>query len=181
MRYLVVLAGALAVAASPVSAAVDPAPSIEGRGALEREIIVELNQARAERDLQPLRVVRGLRSAAVAHSTSMLRVGYFDHASADGTSFDRRLARHYPEHGWRTWSVGETLLATSAALDAPQIVAEWMKSRPHREIILSSTWRDVGIGARFAVSAPNEFDGAPTTVVTADFGLRAGKESGPRG
>ena len=181
MRCLVVLAAALAVAASPVSAAVDPVPSTEGRGELEREILVELNRARVERDLQPLRVVRGLRSAAVAHSTSMLEVGYFDHASADGTPFDRRLARHYPEHGWRTWSVGETLLATSATLDAQQIVAEWMRSRPHREIILSPTWRDVGIGARYAVSAPNEFDGSQTTVVTADFGLRAGRESGQRG
>ena len=182
MRYLVVLAAAVAAAATPVSAAtVEPSARIQGRGGLEREILVELNRARSERGLQPLRVVTGLRVAAVSHSRSMLAVGFFDHASADGTSFDRRLRRHYPERGWSIWSVGETLLSTSAALDARQIVGEWLKSKPHREVILSATWRDVGVGARYAAAAPQEFGGAPTTVVTADFGLREGRESEPRG
>jgi uncharacterized protein YkwD len=182
MRYLVVLAAALAVAASLVTAATAQQPSrIEGRGGLERQMLVELNRVRAERDLAPLRSVTGLRVAAVAHSRSMLAIGFFDHASADGTSFDRRLRRHYPNHGWRTWSVGETLLATSAVLDARQIVGEWLKSKPHRAVILSASWRDVGIGARYAAAAPQEFRGAPTTVVTADFGLREGRESEPLG
>jgi uncharacterized protein YkwD len=181
MRSLVVLAAAVAAAAAPVSAATaEQSARIEGRGGLERQVLAELNLVRAERGLQPLRVVTGLRVAAVTHSRSMLAVGFFDHASADGTSFDRRLRRHYPDRGWSTWSVGETLLSTSAALDARQIVGEWLESKPHREIILSPTWRDVGIGARFASAAPHEFGGAPTTVVTADFGLREGKESGPR-
>lgn len=182
MRCLVVLAAALAASASPVTAATAQQPSrIEGRGELERAILVELNQARAGRGLAPLRPATGLRVAAVTHSRSMLAVGFFDHASADGTSFDRRLRRHYPDRGWSTWSVGETLLATSAALDARQIVAEWLQSKPHRAVILSATWRDVGIGARYAASAPQEFRGAPTTVVTADFGLREGREGGPLG
>ena len=182
MRYLVVLAGAVAAVAAPVSTATaEQSARIEGRGTLEREILVELNRVRAQRDLQPLRVVTGLRIAAVTHSRSMLAVGFFDHASADGTSFDRRLRRHYSDRGWSTWSVGETLLSTSAALDARQVVGEWLKSKPHREVILSGSWRDVGVGARYAPAAPQEFGGAPTTVVTADFGLREGRESEPRG
>jgi uncharacterized protein YkwD len=181
MRSLVVLAAAVAAAAAPVSAATaEQSARIEGRGGLERQIFAELNLVRAERGVQPLRVATGLRVAAVAHSRSMLAVGFFDHASADGTSFDRRLRRHYPDHGWSRWSVGETLLSTSAALDARQIVGEWLKSKPHREVILSASWRDVGIGARYAAAAPQEFGGAPTTVVTADFGLREGRESEPR-
>jgi len=181
MRFLVVLAAVVAAAAAPVSAATaEQSARIEGRGTLERQILVELNRVRAERDLRPLRVVTGLRVAAATHSRSMLAIGFFDHASADGTSFDRRLRRHYTDRGWSTWSVGETLLSTSAALDARQIVVEWLKSKPHREVILSATWRDVGIGARYAAAAPQSFGGAPTTVVTADFGLRVGRESEPR-
>ena len=171
MRYLVVLAAALAAAAAPVSAATaDQSARIQGRGALEGQILVELNDVRAERGLQPLRVVTG--RMAVTHSRSMLAVGFFDHASADGTSFDRRLRRHYPDRGWSVWSVGET-----PSLD----VRPWTRDssasgrvEPHREVI-SATWRVVGIGARYAAAAPQEFGGAPTTVVTADFGLREGE------
>jgi len=181
MRYLVVLAAALAAAAAPVSAATaEQSARIEPRGSLGRQIFVELNLVRSERGLQPLRTLVGLRVAAATHSRSMLAVGFFDHASADGTSFDRRLRRHYSDRGWSTWSVGETLLSTSAALDARQIVGEWLKSKPHREVILSATWRDVGIGARYAAAAPQAFGGTPTTVVTADFGLRERRESEPR-
>ena len=162
------------------AATAEQSARIAGRGGLERQIFVQLNLVRAERGLQPLRVVPGLRVAAVAHSRSMLAIGFFDHASADGTSFDRRLRRHYPDRGWSRWSVGETLLSTSATLDARQIVGEWLESKPHREVILSPTWRDVGVGARYAAAAPQEFGGAPTTVATADFGLREGRESEPR-
>lgn len=180
MRYLLVLAAALAAAASPVWAAPSPElAGVERRVALEREVLHEVNRVRAARSLHPLRAAAGLHAAATAHSRSMLRVGFFDHTSPDGTTFDTRLRRHYSDRGWQVWSVGETLLATSEQLDARLIVAEWIKSRSHREIILSSTWRDVGIGAHYAASAPREFRGVPTTVVTADFGVREGKEDGP--
>jgi uncharacterized protein YkwD len=107
----------------------------------------------------------------------MLEVGFFDHDSADGTSFDDRLREHYTDRGWQSWSVGETLLATSEGLDARQMVAAWIKSRSHRAIVLSPTWQDVGIGAQHGV-APKVFDGLPTTVVTADFGMRGGRAAG---
>jgi uncharacterized protein YkwD len=180
MRYLLVLVVALASVASPVWAASAPSASaVERRAALEEEVLQELNRVRAARSLRPLRAAPGLRVAAAAHSRSMLRIGFFDHTSPDGTTFDTRLRRHYSDRGWRTWSVGETLLATSEQLDAHLMVAEWIKSRPHRRIVLSRTWRDVGIGAHFAESAPQEFGGMPTTAVTADFGVRAGKELEP--
>lgn len=178
MRSLLVLAALLAFAASPVSAATDASPAIERRASLEREVLSEVNRVRETHGLQRMRLVPGLREAAVAHSKSMLELGFFDHASADGTTFDRRLRRHYSDRGWRSWSVGETLLATSAPLQARQIVAEWIKSRPHREILLAPQWRDIGIGAQYSPTAPHEFGSVPTTVVTADFGARVGKGSG---
>ena len=57
----------------------------------------------------------------------------------------------------------------------PAIVDAWLDSPPHRAIILSPTWRDAGIGALYAPSAPKEFGGAEAVVVTADFGLREGR------
>ena len=43
---------------------------------------------------------------------------------------------------------------------------------PHREVILSSAWRDAGIGAVYTSLAPREYGGSEAVVVTADFGLR---------
>jgi uncharacterized protein YkwD len=178
MRFVVVLVVALAAAASHASAAAPLAvPEVERRAALEREILLELNDVRAERGLQPLRAANGLRTAAASHSRSMLELGFFAHTAPDGTTFDSRLRQHYSDRGWQTWSVGETLLATSEGLDAREIVAAWLESRSHRAIILSSTWREAGIGAQHAASPPRTFGRLPTTVVTADFGLRSGRTS----
>ena len=75
-----------------------------------------------------------------------------------------------------TWSVGEALLASQgSAVEADAIVKAWLESPPHRAIILSPAWRDAGIGAMYASSAPGEFGGADAIVVTADFGLREGR------
>jgi uncharacterized protein YkwD len=106
----------------------------------------------------------------------MLELGFFGHDSADGTAFSERIKRHYTSRGWRSWSVGEALLASQGrTVDAHAIVAAWLESPPHREIILSPTWRDAGIGALYAPTAPREYGGAETIVVTADFGAREGK------
>jgi uncharacterized protein YkwD len=174
-------AAALAVALLAALAFVAPASSdsaskLERRNTLEAAVVREMNRVRAAHGLDPLSVSPSLRTAARDHSRSMLEVGFFGHDSADGTAFSDRIRRHYTNRGWRFWSVGEALLASQAqAIDARQIVEDWLESPPHREIILSTTWRDAGIGAFYTPIAPNEYGDAPTIVVTADFGLRQGK------
>ena len=79
-----------------------------------------------------------------------------------------------------TWSVGEALLASQGSvIDAKAIVVAWLDSPPHRAIILSPTWRDAGVGALYAPSAPRELGGADAIVVTADFGVREGRAGAP--
>ncbi|MFO7571683.1 MAG: CAP domain-containing protein [Gaiellaceae bacterium] len=174
MRLLVLIASALAA----VSASVFALPAngqdvrLERRATLEQEVLVELNRTREARGLKPLRVTSGLRSSAVTHSRAMVQHGFFSHTSADGTPFNDRIRRHYVSRGWGTWSVGETLLTSSGATDARSIVAAWLRSAPHREIVLSAAWRDAGIGILYRSSAPGTFAGSPALVVTADFGLR---------
>ena len=153
--------------------------NVERRPALEAAVIHELNEVRSAQGLEPLRSSPSLRSAARGHSRAMLDYGFFSHDSADGTAFSERIRRYYTNRGWRTWSVGEALLASQGIddIDAAGIVKAWLESPPHREIILSPTFRDAGIGALYAPSAPKEFSGAETVVVTADFGLREGRVS----
>jgi uncharacterized protein YkwD len=174
MRSLAALAVALTCAlgfAAPASPG--QSAKLERRVALEGTVVREMNRVRVAHGLAALRVSPSLRAAARNHSRSMLEQGFFGHDSVDGTAFSERIRRHYTSRGWRTWSVGEALLASEGhEVDAHAIVSAWLDSPPHRTIILSRTWREAGIGALYAPTAPNEYGGAATVVVTADFGLR---------
>ena len=70
------------------------------------------------------------------------------------------------------WAVGENLLYSSPDVDAPGAVEMWMESPEHRANILRKSWREVGISAVHADSAPGEYEGLPVTIITADFGVR---------
>ena len=177
MRFLVILAVASVgvLAASPVATPSAPT-KVERRAALEAAVVREMNRVRAARALAPLRAAPSLRSAARSHSQAMLSQGFFSHSSADGTAFSERIRRYYTNSGYARWSVGEALMASQgASVDAAAIVAAWLDSPPHRAIVLSSTWRDAGIGVLYAPSAPATFGGSQAIVVTADFGLRIGR------
>ncbi|GIU95323.1 MAG: hypothetical protein KatS3mg012_1780 [Gaiellaceae bacterium] len=145
---------------------------VERRAELEREVLQELNRVRSARGLTPLRVAAGLRAAAFAHSETMVVEGFFSHTRPDGTPFHERIRRFYTRRGWSSWSVGETLYAASGTQHARAIVASWLASPPHREIILAPGWRDAGIGVAYRSSAPGVFGGRETLVVTAAFGIR---------
>ena len=177
MRTLAALAVALAtVLVTAPTAAPAQSANVERRASLEAAVIKALNRVRADAGLKPLRPSPSLRTAARGHSEAMLELGFFSHESADGTAFSERIRRHYTNRGWRTWSVGEALLASAGTAVEPGVIVEaWLESPPHRAIILSPTWRDAGIGAFYAPAAPKEFGGSATIVVTADFGLREGR------
>jgi len=175
MRCLAVLVAALAVACAPASAAPPAAPDrgLERLETLETAVLRELNRPRSARGFRALRTTAALHSAAVSHSRAMLELSFFGHESADGTAFDDRIRRSYSDRGWDTWSVAETLVAGSSAMDARDVVAAWIGSPSHRAIILAAGWRDAGIGAMFTPVAPGDFGGTATLVVTADVGVRA--------
>ncbi len=176
MRFLVVLAVALAAVHASAAAPVEVPTKLERRAMLEAEIVRELNQIRSSRGVRSLRAAPGLRMAARAHSRAMLELGFFGHDSADGTAFSDRIRRYYTNRGWESWSVGEALLASEGPeIKAKAVVKAWLGSPPHREVILSSAWRDAGIGAVYTSTAPAKYGGSEAVVVTADFGLRNGK------
>lgn len=174
MRILLALALVLAVVHAPPSAARAQEQTRSVRQAtLEASVVRELNRMRVSRHLKPLRSAPALRTAALVHSKAMLNFGFFGHDSVDGTAFSDRIRRYYPSRGWHSWSVGEALLASQDRdTEASAIVKAWLDSPPHRNIVLSPAWRDVGIGALYARVAPRDFGDAETIVVTADFGFR---------
>lgn len=174
MRWLpalVALSLAVALAAASTAPA-GPQVALDHRGALAQQVIDELNRVRVARGLAAVSSQAGLREAATEHSRSMLVQGFFAHESPDGTPFHNRIRKHYPSQGWQMWSVGETLLSSGGSLDARAIVAAWLASPPHRQVILSPSWRKVGIAAVYRPDAPGAFGGGEALAVTADFGLR---------
>jgi uncharacterized protein YkwD len=139
---------------------------------LERSVLSQVNGLRREYGLVPLRFSARLTSAAREHSTEMAKRGYFGHRSFGGEGFGHRIARFYPMRGRHYWAVGENLLWSSGELNAAAALEVWRSSSSHREIMLSARWRELGVGAVYARSAPGIYAGRDVTIVTADFGVR---------
>lgn len=141
---------------------------------LEAQVLSSLNATRTARGLAPLRISKGLSSAARQHSDEMLSAGYFAHTSADGSSFDARIARSYPfARTFSRWSVGENLVWEAPDLHAAEATRLWMASPAHRKNILDSSWTEIGIAAVHADAAPGVFGGGEVTLITTDFGTRS--------
>jgi uncharacterized protein YkwD len=102
----------------------------------------------------------------------MAEDGYFRHNSPDGEAFSRRIARFYPVANYRYWSLGEIMAWSSGELDATAALKLWLGSPEHRAIMMRARYREVGVGAVYARSAPGVYGGLDVTIVTADFGVR---------
>jgi uncharacterized protein YkwD len=139
---------------------------------LEQAVLANMNGLRREHGLAPLRLNRKLSAAALVHSNDMAARGYFSHTSANGASFDRRIARYYPMGKSRYWSVGENLLWSSPSVDAARALELWLNSPEHKKNMLTPRWREIGLSAVHVTSAPGTFAGREVTIVTADFGVR---------
>jgi uncharacterized protein YkwD len=166
-----VLTGAIA---GPTRAADATPATMERLQALDAAVLIQLNATRVAHGLRPLVVSGQLETAAVAHSREMLEGGFFAHDTPGGSSFVQRLKHYYTPTGYSSWSAGENLIYSSAALDANQAIRVWLDSPSHRENMLDPTWHEVGIGSLYAPSAGGTFGGDPTWVITMDFGTRTG-------
>ena len=117
--------------------------------------------------LVQLVVDKQLTAAALEHSKEMLARGYFSHDSFDGSSYAKRITRHY-----RKGRVGENLLWSSPDVGAARALVLWMGTPEHKAAILDPRWRVIGIGAVHSARAPGKYKGLPTTAITTDFGSR---------
>ena len=165
--------GTCLLALGPSAAPAVPVPLRHGSTrALEGLVLGQINVVREAHGLRPLAPSIRLSAAARQHSAEMAARGYFDHDSANGSSFDSRIERYYPMGQHRYWSVGENLLYSSPDVDAAGAVSMWMRSPPHRANLLSKTWREIGLSAVHEASAPGAYHGLEVTILTADFGVR---------
>jgi|SoiMethySBSTD1v2_1073268.scaffolds.fasta_scaffold608064_2 uncharacterized protein YkwD len=160
---LIVAVSCLLVAfcAVPLAATAAPEPRLDGR---EHAIVRAINRQRARYGLAKVRSNRRLARAADFHSSEMLDADYFAHESRDGSPFDRRVRRYVSYR-----AIGETLAMVGGCGkgSARRIVRMWMRSPGHRAVLLSSSFRRVGLGKR-----AGDFAGNHACLVTADFASR---------
>jgi uncharacterized protein YkwD len=173
VRMLAGLAAILVTIAAPSAGSADSHGAMAPATQLQTALLDQVNTLRAGHGLARLRLSPALTAAANAHSSEMARVGYFSHNSANGASFFSRIGQFYPQRGFHSWTVGENLLWGVPDVGALRAFRLWLNSPPHRANLLSTRWREIGIGATHSTSAPGMYGGRPTTVVTADFGARS--------
>jgi uncharacterized protein YkwD len=141
-------------------------------GTLSHQVLAAVNRFRAAHGLVALRESAGLDRSARQHSLEMGRLGYFDHSSADGTVFWRRIRRYYGAKGFSYWSVGENLVWASPSLGAAGAMKLWITSPPHLRNLLSAQWRQIGVSAVSVARAAGVFHGRRVVIITTDFGVR---------
>ena len=142
---------------------------------MRRELTLDASAvgAPSAHGLVPLKMNAKLSSAAAQHSSEMLSDGYFAHNSFDGSPFWKRLSGYSNGSTSGYWSVGENLLWSSPDVDSTKAFQLWMASPEHRQNILTARWREIGIAAIHADTAPGTYGGRSVTVITTDFGVRS--------
>jgi uncharacterized protein YkwD len=170
-RRTIAFALLVVLVAAPAALARPDAERQTALQTLELDVLVQLNAVRTSHGLVPLKLNPALDAAARGHTSQMLADGYFAHASADGSPFWKRLTAYTGSaHG--AWSAGENLLWSSPDVTGVQALKLWMASPEHRRNILTAKWRDIGISALHANTAPGAYGDRAVTVITTDFGVR---------
>jgi uncharacterized protein YkwD len=146
LRTLTVLLAAFAVVLA-VAAPSQATLSSSADPAIEQSMLGQLNTYRVSKGLLPLKANANLTRAARFHSRDMAQNDYFDHTSPDGEQFSARLTRF----GFHWLGAGEAIGEADGLSDATDAattaITMWQQSPPHNKIMLTGSYRSVGIGA----------------------------------
>lgn len=150
----------------------DLQPTRSNLAAIDAATFCLIEQVRVAHHLQPLRFNEPLQSVAAGQARDMVAGNYFGDNSISGlTPMQRILATPYPSHAKRVNSAQNIGWATGPLATPAAMVAAWMHSPPHRAIILTAHFRDVGIGVTPA--APSSLaQGLGGATYTLEFGQR---------
>lgn len=163
MRRRLLAAAGLGVLAAPVTAAPDVIPTAVAAAAahddLERAVVRRINEQRTRRDLPILRTSSALARTAARHSVRQLRRDRLSHRAL-GSRMRRAVSAR---------RVGEVVafVPSGTRRRARTVVRMWMRSPSHRRVLLTRSFRRVGVGRRYG-----SLGGRPGTVMTADFASR---------
>jgi uncharacterized protein YkwD len=147
-------------------------PNLYNLSVIELSTLCLINQQRAALHLRPLHLNTQLQSVAAGQARDMVIGDYFGDNSLSGQTPSVRIAAsHYLAHASHYWTAQNIGWGTFSAASPAGMVQAWMNSPPHRAIILTVGYRDVGVGV--APAAPSVLAaGAEGATYTVEFGAR---------
>jgi uncharacterized protein YkwD len=137
----------------------DPCPTD-----FEYQVVILINQQRAEAGQDPLLIDLRLQRAARVHSEDMAINDFFSHTGSDGSTFAERIG----DQGYPLQAGGETIAAGYTTPEA--VVQGWMNSEPHRAILLGEEYEHIGVGYSYIDEGLPPPDDLYDRYWTADFG-----------
>ncbi len=126
------------------------------------EVLVSINQKRAENNLTPLTLSSELNTAATKKATDMFANNYWAHISPTGTTPWSFIT----SSGYQYLYAGENLAKDFDKTN--ELVEAWMNSPTHRANILKPEYTDIGLAVM-----NGKLNGAETTLVVEEFGSKA--------
>ncbi len=177
MTGLLVCAGALAAVPPRVGAAsacrgANLRPTGHNAAAIDAATICLIDQLRVARHLHALRSNAALGAVAWSQVGSMVRRNWFADVRPSGqTPMALVVVTSYRAHA-ASISVGQNIAWGTGGYSTPaRIVAAWMASPPHRQIMLSSEFHDAGAAA--ASQLPGVLHaGSQGAIYAIEFGVR---------
>jgi hypothetical protein len=155
LRKSILIFGVIALLLSVAGVAHAQSPS-----AAVADLAVRINRERVSRGLPPYALNAQLTKAAQAHADDIAGTGNYSHTGSDGSTVFDRVART----GYGAYSWGRRLGENWAWYhDAATAMTMWMESQPHRDNILHTLYREMGIGI-----APSRGN----TIFVVDFGVQ---------
>jgi uncharacterized protein YkwD len=134
-------------------------------------VVCLINKKRTRNHVKPVYEHPLLDAAAQSHTNAMTSQNFFSH-EGDGTPASRAANAGYMA-GTRAWGIGEDLFWGAAGSSTPSAtVNAWMHSAVHRTVMLSRSYRQVGIGVD--QGSPAGADNTDTGTYTGLFGFRKG-------
>jgi uncharacterized protein YkwD len=129
-------------------------PTATDLQAVDAATLCLVNVVRATHGLHAVRANRELRHVATSQVTTMVHSDYFADVRPTGqTPLSLVAVTNYPAHA-AEFAVGENIAWGTGNFTTPtHIVAEWMASTPHREVMLSGEYRDAGVAVTPALPA----------------------------
>jgi uncharacterized protein YkwD len=151
-------ASALALLATPAHAAAcsnadDVPTSANQLDDAAESVRCLVNEQRTARGLDALKRDADLAQAARGHASDMTAREYFSHVSSNGEGLGDRLRDAGYGGPGDGWYAGEAIgWGTGPRATPANLVQAFLDSPPHRRILLSARYKEIGVGA--ALGAP---------------------------
>ena len=128
-----------------------PSKDVMVRADLEQAVLLASNGKRVQKKRKPLKLLEGvLRDAARAQAMDLLRMGQMGHLSSGGHDFQSRMSALFPGQMFLPSMAENAARDRRSGVDdagkALGVVEQWMKSRGHRESLMSQSYESVAIG-----------------------------------